>query len=118
MQRRQVRAVDSARRLQPQGNLRWPCSQALEGSRCAGFWRSSFASVNGDTVFVSTALARQLIGLKQETELVWRVRYFDLDLDTVEVLPINDAFCSDSVIRTVNAIQAKSRLRDLTTVST
>jgi len=37
--------------------------------------------------------------------------------DHVEILPINDAFCTDSVIRTVNAIQAKNGLRGLTSVS-
>ena len=73
--------------------------------------------VNGDTVFVSTALAHQIIALKQETELLWRARYFDIDLGTLEILPINDAFCSDTVIRTVNAIHAKQGLRDLTSVS-
>jgi putative transposase len=73
--------------------------------------------VNGDTVFISSALAHQIIGLKQETELHWRARFFDVDLGTVEILPINDAFCTDSVIRTVNAIQAKNGLRGLTSVS-
>ena len=73
--------------------------------------------VNGDTVFISSALAHQIIGLKQETELHWRARFFDVDLGTVEILPINDAFCTDSVIRTVNAIQAKTGLRGLTSVS-
>ena len=34
-----------------------------------------------------------------------------------EILPINDAFCSDTVIRTVNAIHAKQGLRDLASVS-
>ena len=65
----------------------------------------------------STALAHQIIALKQETELLWRARYFDIDLGTLEILPINDAFCSDTVIRTVNAIHAKQGLRDLTSVS-
>jgi putative transposase len=73
--------------------------------------------VNGDIVFVSSALAHQIIGLKQETELSWRARYFDIDLGIIEILPINDAFCSETVIRTVNAIQAKRGLRDLGPVS-
>ena len=73
--------------------------------------------VNGDSVFVSTALAREIIGLKQETELTWRARYFDIDLGTIEILPINDAFCSDTVIRTVNAMQAARGLRELSNVS-
>ncbi len=79
--------------------------------------RTGCVRVNGDSVFVSTALAHQIIGLKQETELSWRARYFDIDLGTIEILPINDAFCSETVIRTVNAIQAKRGLRELGSVS-
>jgi hypothetical protein len=36
---------------------------------------------------------------------------------TIEILPLNDAFCSETVIRTFNAIQAKRGLRDLGSVS-
>jgi transposase InsO family protein len=79
--------------------------------------RTGCIRVNGDSVFVSTALTHQIIGLKQETELTWRARYFDIDLGTIEILPINDAFCSETVIRTVNAIQAKRGLRELGSVS-
>jgi hypothetical protein len=57
------------------------------------------------------------LGLKQETEPTWRARYFDIDLGTIEILPINDAFCSDTVIRTVNAMQAARGLRELSNVS-
>ena len=74
--------------------------------------------VNGDNVFISSALAYQIIGLKQETELHWRARFFDVDLGTVEILPINDAFCTDSAVNTVNAIYAKSGIRNPATVST
>jgi putative transposase len=74
--------------------------------------------VNGDNVFISSALAHEIIGLKQETELHWRARYFEVDLGTVEILPINDAFCSDSVIKTVNAIHGKNGIRNPATVST
>ena len=73
--------------------------------------------VNGDNVFISSALAHQIIGLKQESELHWRARFFEVELGTVEILPLNDAFCTDSVIKTVNAINAKSGIRDRPTVN-
>lgn len=92
--------------------LRAPCPARVTGATYNGCVR-----VNGDSVFVSTALAREIIGLKQETELSWRARDFDIDLGTIEILPINDAFCSETVIRTVNAIQATRGLRDLGSVS-
>jgi putative transposase len=64
--------------------------------------------VSGDNVFLSTALARQLVGLRRESELHWRVYFFDVDLGTIEVLPLNDAFASETVINTVTAIRAKA----------
>jgi putative transposase len=73
--------------------------------------------VHGDTVFLGTALAGQIVGLKQESELHWRARFFDVDLGTIEVLPLTDAFASDTVIQTVTAIHAKSALRDNAVVS-
>ena len=69
--------------------------------------------VNGDVVFVGTALAGQIVGLKQESELHWRARFFDVDLGTIEILSLTDAFATDTVIETVTAIHAKSALRVL-----
>jgi hypothetical protein len=48
-------------------------------------------SLDDDTVFVSTALAGQLIGLKQEGLLRWRARFFDVDLGTIEIVPLGSA---------------------------
>jgi hypothetical protein len=39
--------------------------------------------VSGDNTFLSTALAGQLVGLWRESELHWRVHYFDVDLGTI-----------------------------------
>ncbi len=73
--------------------------------------------VHGDVVFLSTALADQVVALKHETELHWRARFFDVDLGTIEVLPLNDAFASETVIETVTAIHAKSATRDRAVVN-
>jgi len=60
-------------------------------------WQVRRVSGNGtvslydDTVFVSTALAGQLIGLKQEGLLRWRARFFDVDLGTIEIVPLASA---------------------------
>jgi hypothetical protein len=103
---------DSPRSLGPAKIPTYPPDWLTRRASHQGFIR-----VNGDSVFVGSALARQNVGLKQETELTWRARYFDIDLGTIEIFPINDAFCSDTVVRTVNAIQAKQGLRELSTVS-
>jgi transposase InsO family protein len=73
--------------------------------------------VNGDIVFISSALAHEIVGLKQETELHWRVRFCEVDLGLVEILPITDAFCSDSVIKTVNIIHGQNAIRNHSPVS-
>lgn len=49
--------------------------------------------VNGDVVFLSTPLVGQLVGLKQENGLLWRARFFDIDLGTVEMLPPHQRLC-------------------------
>ena len=60
-------------------------------------WQVRRVSMNGsvslddDTVFVSSALAGQLIGLKQEGLLRWRARFFDVDLGTIEIVPLGSA---------------------------
>jgi len=53
--------------------------------------KNGAVSLDDDTVFVSTALAGQLIGLKQEGLLRWRARFFDVDLGTIEILPLGSA---------------------------
>ena len=60
-------------------------------------WQVRRVSMNGtvslddDLVFVSTAVAGQLIGLKQEGLLRWRARFFDVDLGTIEIVPLSTA---------------------------
>jgi|GEM_PF-2100481 len=66
--------------------------------------RTGCVRVNGDFVFVSKALVGQLVGLRQETELRWAARFFDVDLGTIEVLPIRDAFVGPTVIEPVDPL--------------
>jgi len=54
-------------------------------------FRNGKVSINGDEVFTSTVLAGQLIGLKQEGLLRWRARFFDVDLGTIEIVPLSSA---------------------------
>jgi transposase InsO family protein len=60
--------------------------------------------VNGDVVFVSTALSGQLVGLYQESALRWRAHFFEVDLGSVEIVALNDAFTSDSAVKAVSAV--------------
>ena len=53
--------------------------------------KTGTVTVEDDTVFVSSALAGQLIGLKQEGVLLWRARFFDIDLGTIEIVPVAEA---------------------------
>ncbi len=48
-------------------------------------------TADGDVVFVSSALEGQVIGLKKEGLLRWRARFFDLDLGTLEIVPVDAA---------------------------
>jgi len=52
--------------------------------------------------------AGHVIGLKQESELKWRARFFDVDLGVIECLPLTDAFWSGSVIETVTAVHTEA----------
>jgi len=54
--------------------------------------RSGTISVDDDQVFLSAALAGQVVGLKKEGVLRWRARFFDLDLGTVEIAPLSVAY--------------------------
>jgi len=74
--------------------------------------RTGRVRINGDRVFLGSALAGQLVGLKQESGLIWRARFFDIDLGTVEIVPLTSAFASDSVIDTVSDIRARTGIRD------
>ena len=63
--------------------------------------------VNNDVVFVSTALAGEIIGLHQESALQWRAHFFGVDLGTIEIVPLNDAFTSDPVTPPVSTVNPK-----------
>jgi hypothetical protein len=54
--------------------------------------------VNGDEVFVSTALIGYMIGLRPETNLRWRAYFFDVDLGVIEIVTLTDALGSDAGI--------------------
>jgi len=51
-------------------------------------------TIDGDHVFVSSSLKGQLIGLKQEGVLRWRARFFEVDLGTLEIVPVIDGVSS------------------------
>lgn len=44
--------------------------------------------MEGDAAFVSNVLRGKIVGLKREGLLRWRVRFFDVDLGTIEVAPV------------------------------
>jgi transposase InsO family protein len=60
--------------------------------------------LNGDTVFISTALSGMIVGLQQVSILRWKARFFDVDLGAIEVAPFSDAFSSAPIepVITVN----------------
>jgi putative transposase len=66
--------------------------------------RTGNISMNGDIVFVSMALARQIIGLQQESALRWRAHFFGVDLGTIEIAPLNEPFDSDPVSPPVSTV--------------
>ena len=59
--------------------------------------KSGTVSVNDDAVLVSTTLAGQIVGLKKEGLLRWRARFFDYDLGTIEIAPIDSALSTGAV---------------------
>jgi hypothetical protein len=61
-------------------------------------------SVNGDVVFVGSALKRQLVGLKHLTGLRWQLHFFDVDLGTIEIAAINDALASDEAAKAIDVV--------------
>ena len=70
--------------------------------------RNGKVSVNGDEAFVGSALAGQLIGIKREGLLRWRARFFDLDLGTIEIAPL-DSFTTNGINRSVNGVVNPAR---------
>ena len=54
-------------------------------------------SVNDDVVFVGTALAGQIVGLKQEGILRWRAHFFGVDLGMIEIAPLANVLTPDDV---------------------
>ena len=60
--------------------------------------------VGGDIVFVGSALAGQIVGLKYESGLRWRVHFFGVDLDTIEIASLNDACATEAGADAVDAV--------------
>jgi transposase InsO family protein len=79
--------------------------------------KAGYVRINGDQVFVATALARQLIGLRQESEWRWSARFFDVDLGAIEILPIAHAFIGRTVMETVTTVRTSERPREGAAVS-
>jgi transposase InsO family protein len=71
--------------------------------------KAGYVRIGGDQVFVTSAVARQLIGFRQESEWRWSARFFDVDLGTIEVLPIAHAFVGRTVMETVTAVRLPER---------
>lgn len=79
--------------------------------------KAGYVRINGDQVFVAGAVARQIIGLRQESEWRWSARFFDVDLGIVEVLPIDHAFTGRTVMETVTTIRSPTTQRERAAVS-
>jgi transposase InsO family protein len=69
--------------------------------------RMGMIRIGGDYVFLSTALVGHIVGLRQETELLWRARYFDVDLGTLEIVPFDHALAHASVMPTVTWVNTE-----------
>jgi transposase InsO family protein len=67
--------------------------------------RMGMVRVNGDYIFVSTALIGHIVGFRQETELLWSGRYFDVDLGTFELLPFDHSLAGKNVMPTVTWVK-------------
>lgn len=53
-------------------------------------------SVDGDVIPIGAALAGHLVGLRHERGLSWRVRFFDIDLGSVEIASLDPVHISDA----------------------
>jgi len=69
--------------------------------------RVGMVRIGGDYVFVSTALVGHIIGLRQESELFWSARYFDVDLGKLEIIPFDHALAGRTVMPTVTWVDAE-----------
>jgi hypothetical protein len=69
-------------------------------------------SVNDDVVFISTSLAGQIVGLKQEGILRWRAHFFSVDLGAIEIAPLANVLTPDDVswVTPVNATVTQAAL--------
>jgi hypothetical protein len=67
-------------------------------------------TMNGDNVFVCSAVARQIIGLQQEGPLRWRAHFFGVDLGVLEIAPLRDALTAERVSSIVSAVSAEQEL--------
>ncbi len=65
-------------------------------------------TVNDDMVFVSAALAGQVIGLQYEGGLRWRAHFFGVDLGSIEIAPFFDAFTNDAVSTSTPSTETSS----------
>jgi hypothetical protein len=68
------------------------------------------SEVNDDVVFVSTALAGQIVGFKQEGLLRWRAHFFGVDLGMIEIAPLANVLTPDDVswVTPVNAVHSEA----------
>jgi transposase InsO family protein len=73
--------------------------------------RMGMVRIAGDSVFVSTALVGHIVGLRQESELLWRARYFDVDLGTLEIVPFDHALAQNSVMPAVTWVNTEQPIR-------
>lgn len=61
-------------------------------------------SVDGDVVFVGTALAGQVVGLRYLSGLRWQVHFFEVDLGEIEIASINDVFATEAGAAAVDVV--------------
>jgi putative transposase len=73
--------------------------------------RMGMVRIGGDYVFLSTALVGHIVGLRQETELHWRARYFNVDLGTLEIVPFDHALAQATVMPPVSWVNAEQPIR-------
>ena len=74
---------------------------------CRRVGRLGTISVNGDVVFVGTALVRQLVGLKYVSGLRWQVHFFEVDLGEIEIAAINDVLSTDAGAAAIDAVNLR-----------
>ncbi len=65
-------------------------------------------SVNGDIVFVGSALVGHLVGLKYLSGLRWQVHFFEVDLGELEIASLNDAFATEAGAAAANVVNLQN----------